>query len=86
MPMIQHNKLDDLYTKIGGVYKTTVLIQKRLRELNRGARKLVSEESKSPIATVMNEIASIAISAWFDAIASSPRRAIIQTKIMYPAW
>jgi DNA-directed RNA polymerase subunit K/omega len=54
--MIQHNKLDDLYGKIGGVYKTTVLIQKRLRELNRGARKLVPEESKSPIATVMTEI------------------------------
>jgi DNA-directed RNA polymerase subunit K/omega len=55
-PMIQHNKLDDLYSQVGGVYKTTVLIQKRLRELNRGARKLVAEESKSPIATVMNEI------------------------------
>jgi DNA-directed RNA polymerase subunit K/omega len=54
--MIQHNKLDDLYQEVGGVYKTTVLIQKRLRELNRGARKLVPDESKNPIATVMSEI------------------------------
>jgi DNA-directed RNA polymerase subunit K/omega len=57
-PMIEHNKLDGLYEKIGGVYKTTVLIQKRLRELNRGARKLVAEESKSPIAIVMSEVES----------------------------
>jgi DNA-directed RNA polymerase subunit K/omega len=54
--MIQHNKLDDLYRQVGGVYKTTVLMQKRLRELNRGARKLVPEENKNPIATVMTEI------------------------------
>ena len=35
------------------------------------------------LTTVMNEIASIAISAWFEAIASSPRRAIIHTNAMY---
>jgi len=54
--MIQHQKLDHLYDEVGGVYKTTVLIQKRLRELNRGARKLVPEDDKNPIATVMTEI------------------------------
>ncbi len=54
--MIHQNKLDDLYSQLGGVYKTTVLIQKRLRELNRGARRLVHDENKNPIATVMREI------------------------------
>src|SRR5688500_1215589 len=54
--MIHQYKLDDLYGRVGGVYKTTVLIQKRLRELNRGARRLVQEDSKNPIAVVMREI------------------------------
>ena len=54
--MTQNSRLDDLYGKVGGIYKTTVLIQKRLRELNRGARRLVSDESKNPISTVMREI------------------------------
>jgi DNA-directed RNA polymerase subunit K/omega len=55
--MIDQSKFEHLYGKCGGVFKTTVLIQKRLRELNRGARKLVEEESKNPIEVVMKEIA-----------------------------
>lgn len=54
--MINQAKFEDLYTRCGGVFKTTVLIQKRLRELNRGARKLVDELAKNPIETVMKEI------------------------------
>ena len=54
--MIDQNKFEMLYDLCGGVFKTTVLIQKRLRELNRGARKLVEEEHKNPIITVMREI------------------------------
>ena len=54
--MIDQSKFERLYEMVGGVFKTTVLIQKRLRELNRGARKLVDEESKNPIETVMKEI------------------------------
>ena len=54
--MIDQSKFEDLYGMVGGVFKTTVLIQKRLRELNRGARKLVDEESKNLIETVMKEI------------------------------
>lgn len=54
--MIPHSKFEALYEKCGGVYKATVLIQKRLRELNRGARRLVEEAAPTPIETVMEEI------------------------------
>jgi DNA-directed RNA polymerase subunit K/omega len=54
--MLNQNKFDDLYKDVGGVYRTTVLVQKRLRELNRGARRLVATESKNPIGVVMDEI------------------------------
>ena len=54
--MINQAKFEELYGKCGGVFKTTVLIQKRLRELNRGARKLVDEQAKNPIEIVMHEI------------------------------
>ncbi len=54
--MIDQSKFENLYGMVGGVFKTTVLIQKRLRELNRGARKLVDDESKNLIETVMKEI------------------------------
>ncbi len=54
--MINQAKFDELYGRCGGVFKTTVLIQKRLRELNRGARKLVDDQAKNPIEIVMHEI------------------------------
>lgn len=54
--MINQAKFEVLYGRCGGVFKTTVLIQKRLRELNRGARKLVEETAKNPIEIVMKEI------------------------------
>ncbi|HYC79306.1 MAG TPA: DNA-directed RNA polymerase subunit omega [Planctomycetota bacterium] len=54
--MIHQHKFDELYRDVGGVYRTTVLVQKRLRELNRGARRLVTSEAKNPIAVVMDEI------------------------------
>jgi len=54
--MIDQSKFENLYERCGGVFKTTVLMQKRLRELNRGARKLVEEDTKNPIELVMYEI------------------------------
>ena len=54
--MIDQRKFQNLYKQVGGVYMTTVLIQKRLRELNRGARKLVDCQAKNPIEVVMAEI------------------------------
>ncbi len=54
--MIDQSKFQDLYAKCGGVFRTTVLMQKRMRELNRGARKLVDNNAKNPIEVVAHEI------------------------------
>ena len=54
--MIDQSKFEFLYKKCGGVFKTTVLMQKRMRELNRGARRLVEDNAKNPIEVVMGEI------------------------------
>ena len=54
--MINQSKFETLYSKCGGVFKTTVLMQKRMRELNRGARRLVDDSAKNPIEVVMREI------------------------------
>ena len=56
--MIDQSKFENLYGKCGGVFKTTVLMQKRMRELNRGARRLVEDDAKNPIEVVMHEIAA----------------------------
>lgn len=56
--MIDQSKFEHLYGKCGGVFKTTVLMQKRMRELNRGARRLVDDDAKNPIEVVMSEIAA----------------------------
>ena len=54
--MIEQQRFEDLYKQTGGVFKTTVLIQKRLRELNRGARKLVDDDTRNATELVMKEI------------------------------
>lgn len=55
--MIEQHRFEDLYARCGGVFKATVLIQKRLRELNRGARKLVDDDNtRSTVEIVMREI------------------------------
>ncbi len=55
-PNLQQAKLEGVYHDVGGVFKATVLIQKRLRELNRGAKRLVEEQDKNTIVTVIREI------------------------------
>lgn len=54
--MIDQDRLENLYARVGGVFRTTVLIQKRIRELNRGAKKLVTGEFRSPIDIAIAEI------------------------------
>ena len=47
---------DDLIEKAGGRFKFTVLVQKRLRELVKGADKLAAVDNKNLIDTVLQEI------------------------------
>jgi DNA-directed RNA polymerase subunit omega len=48
--------IEDLVKKVGGRYKLTVLIQKRLRELNRNSPKLIENNGVNPIDKVLAEI------------------------------
>jgi len=46
----------ELIEKVGGTFKLTSLIQKRLRELNAGDRPLVNVDTKDPLKIVAEEI------------------------------
>ncbi len=48
--------IDQLAQKFGGRYKLTVLIQKRLKEIVKGAQKLVDTEDRNLINLVLEEI------------------------------
>ncbi len=54
--MINPARFESQYGKVGGVFRTTVLLQKRMRELNRGAKRLVEEAPKNPIELVLVEM------------------------------
>lgn len=47
---------DQLAEKFGGRYRLTVLVQKRLKELVRGAQKLVDLEDRNMINVALEEI------------------------------
>jgi DNA-directed RNA polymerase subunit omega len=53
---MNRTEIDTLADKFGGRYKLTVLIQKRLRELTKGAQKLVDIDSRNLIHVVIEEI------------------------------
>ena len=55
--MINELKSQDLINKIGGKFKLTALVQKRLGELLQGARPLIKDvEGKTLLEIVVNEI------------------------------
>ncbi|MFN3487113.1 MAG: DNA-directed RNA polymerase subunit omega [Planctomycetota bacterium] len=54
--MLTSTEIDQLSEKFGGRYKLTVLIQKRLKELVKGAQKLVDLEDRNLINIVLEEI------------------------------
>ena len=51
-----HTEIDQMAEKFGGRYKLTVLIQKRLKELVKGAQKRTDLEDRNLINVVMDEI------------------------------
>ena len=53
---ISSTEIDQLSEKFGGRYRLTVLIQKRLKELVKGAAKLVDLEDRNLINIVIEEI------------------------------
>ena len=55
--MIEELKSTDIINKVGGKYKLTALIQKRLDELTEGARPLIEDtEGKTQLEIVVQEI------------------------------
>jgi DNA-directed RNA polymerase subunit omega len=55
--MIEELKSTDIINKVGGKYKLTALIQKRLEELMEGARPLIEDtEGKTQLEIVVQEI------------------------------
>lgn len=55
--MIEALKSNDIANKVGGRFKLTVLIQRRLVELLDGARPLVDRNGRSDLEVVIDEIA-----------------------------
>ena len=54
--MIEALKSDEIVNKVGGRFKLTALIQKRLLELMDGARPLVERENMTDLEVVVQEI------------------------------
>ena len=54
--MIEALKSDEIVHKVGGRFKLTALIQKRMLELMDGARPLVERENMTDLEVVIQEI------------------------------
>ena len=54
--MIEALKSDEIVHKVGGRFKLTALIQKRMLELMDGARPLVDRENMTDLEVVIQEI------------------------------
>jgi len=54
--MLDEFKEEELVNKVGGRFKLTSLIQKRMVALNRGARPLIEMNTKNQIEIVISEI------------------------------
>src|SRR5579871_6446086 len=54
--MLDELKEEQIVNKVGGRFKLSTLIQKRLVALNRGSRPLVELQTKNPMEVVIQEI------------------------------
>ena len=54
--MLDELKEESIVKKVGGRFKLSTLIQKRLVQLNRGARPLIEMQTKNPMEIVIQEI------------------------------
>lgn len=73
--MIDDLKNVDLIKKVGGKYKLTALIQKRLLELMQGSRPLIENtEGKTNLEIVIQEILQDKITAEYGAEPAEPKK------------
>ncbi len=54
--MLEELKEEEIVNKVGGRFKLSTLIQKRLVQLNRGSRPLVDNPSENKMEVVLQEI------------------------------
>jgi DNA-directed RNA polymerase subunit omega len=54
--MLDDLKEEEIVNKVGGRFKLSILIQKRMRALNQGAKPLVALKSSTHLAIVVQEI------------------------------
>jgi DNA-directed RNA polymerase subunit omega len=54
--MLEELKEEQIVNKVGGRFKLSTLIQKRLVALNRGSRPLIELQTKNPMEVVIQEI------------------------------
>jgi DNA-directed RNA polymerase subunit omega len=65
--MIEALKSDEIVNKVGGRFKLTALIQRRMLELMDGARPLVDRENMTDLEIVIQEILQDKIAIDYDA-------------------
>ena len=73
--MIEALKSDEIVNKIGGRFKLTALIQKRMMELMDGARPLVERDGLTDLETVVQEILQDKITIDYEASDITPPEA-----------
>ena len=54
--MIDDLREEEIIKKVGGRFKLSTLIQKRLVQINAGARPLVNDKNENKMQVVINEI------------------------------
>ncbi len=64
--MIEALKSEEIVDKVGGRFKLTALIQRRLQQLVEGARPLVEREGRTDLEIVIEEILQDKITLEFD--------------------
>ena len=73
--MIEALKSDEIVHKVGGRFKLTALIQKRMIELMDGARPLVEREGLTDLEVVIQEILQDKITIDYEASGIAPPEA-----------
>jgi DNA-directed RNA polymerase subunit omega len=64
--MIEALKSEEIVDKVGGRFKLTALIQRRLQQLIEGARPLIERDGRSDLEVVIEEILQDKITLEFD--------------------
>ena len=78
--MIEALKSDEIVEKVGGKFKLTALIQRRLGQLMEGARPLVARDGRTDLEIVVEEIMQDKITLEF--IDQTPEQAVAEEPLL----